>query len=168
MHESERKNNLAIAEKIREQVAKLLPDFKLGSWGGRNESISIHFSSPRLMWRSSAGKANWTIDLSEGVTYSRKRQVRVKVLPDGRVEFDGKKLLEHFAALQHIIQKDREKVAALEQKKSALPYLPKHLEAKPFGERYHVKYDAYLSLEQTKRLAEVLAAFNAEIESQKP
>lgn len=106
--EQKRLEHKVIEERIKSKVKALLPAWDATQHGGTIQpgaAIRVTIDRPRpYMGRFDAGKENWTIDFEENETYSRKKQIRVKVDPStGEVSFDEKKLRKHIADLQRIV-----------------------------------------------------------------
>lgn len=158
MTDETRKKCAEIRRKIEAAVQAAIPEMVTthSGWDGNldGKNICVEFSSPReYMGRFDAGKEHWTIDLKENVTYSRKKQVRVKVDGD-KVSFDSAKLQAHVAALRKIIADDAAKKSAIKATESKLPPLPPCMNAEPTEDgRYMVRIIALLTLEQTTKLA---------------
>lgn len=128
----ERAKQYQIAELIDAQIKKALPECTISNGHATIDGdISLHVSHPReYMGRFDAGKVYWTIDLKEGATYSRTRQVRVKVDGD-TVRFDTEKLVSHLNALREIVAAKRKLESDRLEMENALPPLPLEMTVKP-------------------------------------
>jgi len=152
----------AIRQKVNAMIQGILPEFNQDKarMGLDHGAVAIIVSSPRdYMGRYDEGKYFWTIDIKESATYSRMKQVRVKII-DGEPVFDADKLraavLEmHRRVIEHNTKKRKDK----EQMK-LLGSVPDWLDIEPSASGwYGVRYGAVLDLEQTKKFIEFVKSF---------
>ena len=158
--------NRTIDAAIKKRLAAIIPEFDKdapGGWLTGEKDINVDISWPRPgMGRFDDGKLHWTIDISEHATFSRTKQVRVKVAADNSVSFDEKKVLSHLAAVRAIVAADKAQKEALNKSAAALPPLPTEIVAEPVSNGlYNVRVHYYhLKLDDVKRLAGIIREFN--------
>jgi hypothetical protein len=154
MTEAQKQEHKKIRITLVEHLTKLLPDFSVTAWGFESDRIRVEVDAPReYMGRFDSGKVNWTIDVSEVATYSRTKQVRVKIVC-GVPTFDEAKLLQLIASANLIVAKHDAQHQATQDAISKLPPLPywMHAESTPTEGVYNVSVHLKMTLEQIAEL----------------
>ncbi len=151
------KPDRAIREKINAMIQSLLPEFEQDKsrMGLDSGKVSITTSAPRdYMGRYDEGKYHWTIDVKESATYSRMKQVRVKIV-NGEPSFDPAKLRAAVDEMCRRVDAHETKKRSDDERMKLLGDVPFWLNIEPSaGGCYAVGYSTLLDLEKTRKFIE--------------
>ena len=144
-----------IEKAIDKRIHALFPDL-FPEEGVRD--VRIEAMRPReYMGRLDAGKKHWTIDVKETATYSRTKQVRVKVAADGTFTFDEAKLKALVERAQAIFKAHEDARRKTHDAQALAPDMPRgmHATARPDG-LYEVTGRWLMPLDGVKKLVQAV------------
>lgn len=149
-----RQKRQEIRRKIEEEFLILFPEFKDGTYL-RGSAVAPHEGLGRFLRE----RVNYSIQLEETATFSRKQTVYVKVNPDGTFQLDKEKLTEKANLLKAIVARELEGRKKAEAARTLVPSnLPRgaYVEARSDG-TFNVTFkEHYVTAERMQEIVKAL------------